>query len=126
MMVERTYQRYFAQVTEDSTLPYIYQQAGKVYKDISQMNLNTKKWTKTGEFDHELLFYIAGWIKGHVVNESVRSLTQTELAGRITDKIIAYIEGQSYYGTEAYINRRAYANEWFTPPDDPMDEGDDD
>lgn len=126
MMVERTYQRYFAQVTEDSTLPYVYQQAGKVYKDISQMNLNTKKWTKTSEFDHELLFYIAGWIKDHIVNKSVRSLTQTELAGRITDKIIAYIEGQSYYSSEAYLNMRAYANEWFTPPDDLRDEDDDD
>jgi hypothetical protein len=125
MMVERTYQRYFAHVTKDSTLPYIYQQAGKVYKDISQMNRNTKKWERK-EYDHELLFYIAGWIKDNIVNDRVRTLSQAELAGKITDKIIAFVDSQSYLGSEAYLNRRAYANEWFTPPDDPRDEDGDD
>jgi len=124
MMVEKTYQRHFAHVTEDSTLPYIYQQAGKVYRDISRLNRNTNKWTESDEFDHKLLFYIAGWIKDNIVNDRVGTLTQTQFAAKITDKIIAHLDGQRYLGSYEYINRRPYANEWFTPPDEPSDEDD--
>lgn len=70
---------------------YLLGQAGKVYDDIVHYNMRFGINGNNTEFDHFLVYCIAGWIKDNMQSFLVINKSQKELAGDITDNIINYL-----------------------------------
>lgn len=85
--VHRIYRRHFRSVQKDSPLPYVYQQAGKVYNELSNLNRSQNP----NSIDHPLIYFIAGWAKDHQINQSLERMSQYEIASGITAQMIAYL-----------------------------------
>ena len=66
--------------------------AGRCYNDIFQYNIRMGKWFDKNKFDHELIFYIAGWILQNRNYQYIRGYNQYGLSRAITDNILSFLE----------------------------------
>jgi hypothetical protein len=89
--VEGIYRRHLGSVGARSSAAYICQQAGRAYDEIHHFNVQRGVWKEPRTFDHTLVWFMAGWIKEHLDSDVARSLSQAELALRITNQILAYL-----------------------------------
>jgi hypothetical protein len=85
--VQRIYMRLFCEVTWDSPLSYIYEQANKAYAEISQLNDRNGYGTKAGNLDNQLVYYLAEWMKTHVINQFIAPKPIPEIATDLTKKL---------------------------------------
>lgn len=65
--------------------------AGKCYDSIRRYNTSLKIGPDYNLFDHFLIYCIAGWMKEHVSNTTVKTISQKEIARDITDNILIYL-----------------------------------
>lgn len=65
--------------------------AGKCYDSIRKYNASLGKGPSYYQFDHFLVYCIAGWMKEHLVSTVIKSKTQKEIAGDITNNILKYL-----------------------------------
>ena len=99
--VESTYDKYLKQVRRDSSVGFINQQAGKIYRDIFEKNALNGLHKNQNEFDHTLLYYIAGRVK-QLDNVYLASKSQDEVAREITDQIILFINMDAWKQEDAF------------------------
>lgn len=65
--------------------------AGIIYNNIVQLNYKLGLWKDINEYDHFLVYCMAGWIKENLDNANVRRTSQEEIAEDITNRIFAYL-----------------------------------
>ena len=85
-------QAHFGSVQSTSSREYLFQQAGRVYDQISHLRREADQCVGEAGFDHAVVWEIAGWIKDHVECEYVVATTQREVARGIADQIFAYLK----------------------------------
>ena len=88
--INQIYMRLFSGITWESTLPDIYEQAGKAYGEIYELNCKNGYWKRADGFDNKLIYYIAEWIKNNILNKFISIRTARELADEIATQILDY------------------------------------
>ncbi|MEZ4710590.1 MAG: hypothetical protein R3A44_25550 [Caldilineaceae bacterium] len=89
--INKIYQLHFESIKVDSSSTYILGLAGRVYADIAKLNWKIGL-TRRNDFDHTLVFYIAGWLKDNINNNYIQKHSQAILADTITKQILHYLE----------------------------------
>ena len=88
--INQIYMRLFSGITWESTLPDIYEQAGKAYAEIYELNCKNGYCKRADGFDNKLIYYIAEWIKNNILNKFISIRTARELADEIATQILDY------------------------------------
>lgn len=65
--------------------------AGECYDSIRKYNASLEKGPSYCQFDHFLVFCIAGWMKDHISNTIIKSKSQKAIAEDITGNIFKYL-----------------------------------
>lgn len=87
--IDYVYRLHLDSIKEGSSLQFVCQQAGKCYRDLDELNRRTSP-TKASDFDHSLIYFIAGRIKNASRNANVADIEQGELAKRISEQMFRY------------------------------------
>jgi len=90
--ITESYARHLKEIPNNSTLFYIYGQCGKVYDEIFNLNIDYALWKNQNEFDHTLVYLIAGWVKDNVKNDNLTHLSQKQVAEGVTKQILSLIQ----------------------------------
>jgi uncharacterized protein (DUF697 family) len=93
--VNSIYRDSFLIISSSSTIQTILNESGKIYESIFNLNIKNGIWKFKTEFDHFLVYVIAGQIKDKIANQYLDSLRQKELAQRITVNIFKWLDGEN-------------------------------
>lgn len=93
--IDYVYHTHLGNIDVNASIQYVCQQAGKAYSDIYQINCESGYWNEFDQYDHTLVFLIAGWIKENLRILSTVNLSQRNLAEAITEQTLAYLNARS-------------------------------
>lgn len=72
--------------------------AGRIYSDMCNLNiLSGIRKENSNEYDHYLVYCIAGWIKDHLLLSCLNGKSQREIADDITNNILEYLKNNEKY-----------------------------
>jgi len=93
--INRIYLKHLGNIPASSDLKYINGQCGKVYEEISNLNISCGLWANKNVYDHFLAFVIAGWVLSNVKCRVLYGLTQDQVADGITSQIFEWVNGEN-------------------------------
>jgi len=88
-LVEKIKDNYFRYICPSYT--YLLDQSGKYYDEMIHLNVKQNKWRSLYEFDHSLVYMLAGWIKDNRSYSCLSTVSKDQLASDITNYILNYI-----------------------------------
>jgi uncharacterized protein (DUF697 family) len=93
--IEETYQEFLSPIDQTDSLDYVYGQCGKIFERIQKKNLEVGLWKTPYEFDHVLVYFIAGQLRNSIINNQVSRMSQEKLAEGITESILRWVQGEN-------------------------------
>jgi hypothetical protein len=93
--IEDTYQEFLSPIGQADSLDYIYGQCGKIFERIQKKNLEVGLWKTPYEFDHVLVYFIAGQLKNSTINDYVSVTSRENIAEGITESILKWVNGEN-------------------------------
>lgn len=94
--IQDIYRRNLSDINTYTNLSFINSQCGKIYEEISNLNISYGLWDKSEGYDHYLLYVIAGWvIDHHGDNINIKKVSQEEFADSITKQIMNWVKEQN-------------------------------
>ena len=72
---------------------YLLDQSGKYYDEMLHLNIKYGKWTCSSDFDHSMIYMLAGWLLSNRQYPCLKGISQGNLASDITNYILKYIKG---------------------------------
>lgn len=70
---------------------YLLDQSGKYYDEMIHLNVKFKKWNSCNDFDHVMIYMLAGWLQNYRQYACIENVSQERLASDITNYILNYI-----------------------------------
>lgn len=93
--VNAIYHEHTDNITDDYTL--LLGRAGRIYSDMCNLNiLSGLRKEDSDEYDHFLVYCIAGWFKDHLTLDCLWDKSQKEIADDITNYILDYLQMSSF------------------------------
>lgn len=77
-----------------TTYREVLNQAGMLYDSIRKYNMTLGVGPEYNQYDHYLVYCIAGWIKENIHISEVKSKSQKVIAQNITDDILKFLNGK--------------------------------
>lgn len=74
---------------------YLLDQSGKYYDEMLHLNIKYDKWTNSNDFDHSMIYMLAGWLLINRQYPCLKGISQINLASDITNYILNYIKGNN-------------------------------
>lgn len=90
--IDLIYEKHLDNIGFDDPLTSVCSEAGRIYDQISTLNLSSGHWKDRNKIDHTLAYLIAGRIKQTVKNIHIIRLSQRRLAKRIMDQMLPIFE----------------------------------
>ena len=89
--IHAAYEQFFLSIKPESTIQYIFQQAGKAYAAIYNETRSRDIYIPE-PIDHASIYYMSIYLKKVVINEFVQNLNVMELADGITKQMIDFLD----------------------------------
>jgi len=83
--IKMIYATYLSEIPRNSDVSYIYSLSGKIYDEITNLNVQVDLWDRTSRFDPTQVYLIAGWVKDNIKNRNLTNLSQKQIAEGITN-----------------------------------------
>lgn len=89
--IHAAYHQFFISIRPDSSIQYIYQQAGKAYAAIYNETRSRDIYIPE-PIDHASIYYMSIYLKKMVINDFVQKLNVMELAEGITKQMMDFLD----------------------------------
>lgn len=73
---------------------YLLDCCGKYYDEMMHLNIESSKWFDINEFDHQLIYLLAAWLKESRNYGEIADKSKSELAEDITNYILSYLNSK--------------------------------